>query len=194
MVSWRIVAHGRLTPDEALQAARETRAYVSLMRSGYLSAVATPVAFFFLYRQVRSGEAVELPLIMISFFCAIGLVVPVILPMWMAKQAPPSPILFDLSEAACKITTAWHTRVSSWDSFESFDDRPEGIWVYREKVIGVYIPKRLMSAEDSQALLGFLGTRLRPQPAERYVQHTHLRALFWAAIVALGLFAYQTLQ
>ncbi len=194
MEGWRIIGQGRLSKEEGLEASRASRAYLSVKRSGYFGAVATPLALFFVFRQMHRGEPVEMPLIMISIFSAIGMVVPLFLGPMMARQAAPPETLYDIGEAALKLSAGGRTRVIAWDAFKSFDERPDGVWLYEEKVIGVYLPRRFFAVEDWPTLLQFFGMRWQARSAERFVVGTYLRVLFWAALTGVGLLAYQLLK
>jgi hypothetical protein len=190
---WRIVAQGRLERAEAAAAARTSKYSVSLTQGGALSLVLAGFALVRIAWQLREGKPLELPLVAV---CVLG-VVGFGLASWRERRpqdASPT-TLYDLNSESIKICVDGHTRVIEWRSLQTFDLRPQGVWLYGAQALDTaFIPRRFMSESDWQLLRDFLSARLQPVRAERLAANRQLRLLAWLVALGLGLLAYRLLR
>jgi hypothetical protein len=190
---WRIIAQGRLERAEAAAAARSSKYSVGLSQGGVLSLVLSGFALVRIAWQLHEGKPVELPLVAVCVLGALGFGIA----SWRERrpQEPAPTTLYDLNSESIKIRVDGNTRVIEWRSLQTYDLRPQGVWLYGARPLDTaFIPRRFMSESDWLLLRDFLSARLQPVKAERLAANRQLRLLVWLVALGLGLFAYRLLQ
>jgi len=190
MTTWRIVAQGRLQPEEVATVARGSQYFVGVMRGSYAGIALAAVALVLITIETRGGKPAPFPLVIACVFGLLGLLPIIGARFW--SPAPPPSTLYDIDETALKVTAAGATRVVLWDALNSFGLRPDGIWLYGATPSStMFIPRRFLSSADLNTLSHFLEGRLKQVRAEDLVWKKQARLLAWVLALGLALAAYQ---